>query len=433
MSLRRMYLLQLMLLCFCCLMLLPVAFSARVLAYNDPITITSQTDAVHFPAYIDFTMSANDSVSPITQATIYIAYKELPNATPVEHTVTISRPARFVSLRWHEDTGGDNFHYAGTPVEYYWVLQDSLNHQYTESPQDFTVLDTRFSWQHLSQGLLQVNWYKRPLSFGQILLAKAQTSLTHISQVLGGGLLHPINLWVYANDLDFHGALAPGAYEWVGGEAHPQLNEAFISVTDSEDDTLVRDMPHEMTHLIFHQLIGQGQLPPTWFDEGLAVYNQFYHEPEMNFRFNQALASHTLLRLDTITNGFPADAQKAYLAYGESWNLVDYMYSTFGEAKMALLIQKMNSYTAFDQDLTQALGEDQVHLENQWRLHLNQPPILGPDEITPTPKPLAQASIPQSTLTDNTAPVLLTLGGLLIVLPMIGIVAILVYQRRSRA
>src|SRR5947209_8549159 len=185
MSLRRMYFLRLMLLCFCCLLLLPSAFSARALAYDDPIMITSQTDAVHFPAYIDFTISANDSVSPITQAMIYIAYKEMPNATPVEHNVTISRSARFMSLHWRENTGVDNFHYAGTPVEYYWVLQDSLNHQYTEPPQDFTVLDTRFSWQHLTQGLLQVNWYKRPLSFGQILLDKAQTSLTHISQVLG--------------------------------------------------------------------------------------------------------------------------------------------------------------------------------------------------------------------------------------------------------
>src|SRR5438128_1743136 len=101
--------LRLMMLCFCCLLFLPTALSARALAYDDPITITSRTDTVHFPAYIDFTMRANDSISPITQATIYIAYKEMPNATPVEHNVTISRPARFVSLHWHEDTGVDNF------------------------------------------------------------------------------------------------------------------------------------------------------------------------------------------------------------------------------------------------------------------------------------------------------------------------------------
>ena len=104
------------------------------------------------------------------------------------------------------------------------------------------------------------------------MLNKASASIQHIGSVLGNGLQHPINLWIYASNDDFHGALAPGSYEWVGGEAHPWLNEAFISVEDSNDNTLVRDMPHELTHLVFHQLIAQGPIAPTWFDEGMAVY-----------------------------------------------------------------------------------------------------------------------------------------------------------------
>ena len=80
------------------------------------------------------------------------------------------------------------------------------------------------------------------------------------------------------SDQDFHGSLAPGSYEWVGGEALPLLHEASIVVIDYSDHTLRRDMPHELTHLVFHELIAQGITPPTWFDEGLAVYNQDYRE-----------------------------------------------------------------------------------------------------------------------------------------------------------
>jgi len=100
---------------------------------------------------------------------------------------------------------------------------------------------------------------------------------------------------------------------------------------------------------------------------------------------------------------------------------------------MTLLIQNMNNPRAdFGEDLTQALGEDQVHLENQWRLHLNQPAILGPDQATPATKPSIQTSQTQSMPADSTAPLLVTLGVLLILLPMVGIGALLVYQRRKR-
>ncbi|HYL43625.1 MAG TPA: peptidase MA family metallohydrolase, partial [Ktedonobacteraceae bacterium] len=206
------------------------------------------------------------------------------------------------------------------------------------------------------------------------------------------------------------------------------------SAVDDQDDTLVRDMPHELTHLALHQLIAQGidETLPTWFDEGMAVYNQFFHEPEMKFRLNQALSAHRLLRLFDIADGFPANGDIAYLAYAQSWNLIDYMYHTFGNAKMALLIQKMNDAQAgFDDDLKLALGVDQLHLENQWRVSLGQSAVITPDQVTPTPRPTAATS-PQTMPVDNTAPVLITLGSALVLLPIVAIAALLMYQRRKR-
>ena len=93
-------------------------------------------------------------------------------------------------------------------------------------------------------------------------------------------------------------------------------------------------MPHELTHLVFHELIAQGITAPTWFDEGLAVYNQIFREGQLKARFEKALASHSLLRLSDISTSFPANADQAYLAYAQSYNLLDYMYNTFGISKM---------------------------------------------------------------------------------------------------
>lgn len=435
MSLRLTSLMRSIVLCFCCAFVLSIAISLPAYAHSssNPITVTAENDAIHFPNSIDFQVSATDSAAPITSATIYITFNGSGNA-PEQHTITITPPSRVITTQWREDTStNSDFELPGTPVQYYWFIQDSAGSFLHSTTQSFTTIDTRYSWQHISSGLIQINWYNRSQSFGQLLLRNALNALNHITGNLGGGLLHPVNLWVYASDQDFHGALGPGTYEWVGGEAVPPLSEAFISVQDSQDATLVRDMPHELTHLVFHQLTAQGQLVPRWFDEGLAVYNQFYHEPEMKATFEDALTTHSLIRLDTIALDFPADANQAYLAYAESWQLVSYMYQTFGLAKMEQFIQDMNNPSnLFDDAMQKALGVDTSHLENQWRVSLGQPATLSPDQLTPTPNAASASPSHVSGATNDTIPALTVLGALLIALPLLGIIAVVVFQYRKR-
>ncbi len=396
---------------------------------RDPITITSQTDTITFPQGIDFQLSANDSSSSIVQATIVLT---VAGNNPQQHTLTVKPPARAVTLHWHKATTGDQFELVGTTVTYYWVVRDQANNVHTGAQQTLTQIDTRFHWLHLSQGNLQVNWYNRPQDFGQTVLQEASKELTSISTNLGAGLQHRINLWIYQNINDFHSSLPPATHEWVGGIAFPTLNEAALVIENLNSETLKRDMPHEMTHLIFHQLTARGIYAPTWFDEGLAVYNQIYHEPAMMQCLQQALKAHSLLRLDDMTSGLPADASKAYLAYAQSWNLVSYMYATLGKKKMAALILALNTPNVdFNHDLIHAIGIDQLHLENQWRLSLGQPSTLTADQANANSLPLQQ---PQALLQSAPAlPFLPTLGMLLIVLLALGIVGLLIYQRRSQA
>jgi len=413
--------------CLCVVLLVVGVHSFHVLAAANPITVTSQTDKVSFPTSIDFQVSATDPNSTITRGTIFIKDSNTAYSTP--HIVTVTTPAQNVTLHNYDDISGANFTSPGTQITYYWQLQDAQGNTYTGATQTFTVIDTRFTWQHINQGQLQVNWYGRPLSFGELVLAQANTSLKRIAGNLGGNALYPINLWIYQSTNDFHGSLPPDTFEWVGGVAFPKLNQASIVVQSPGDLTLIRDMPHELTHLLFHQLGGQNSIyTPTWFDEGLAVYNQVYHEPAMKQSFQQALKSHSLLRLNTIETGFPADANKAYLAYAQSWNLVDYMYTTFGEPKIAALIKGLNNLPFnFNTDLVRTLGVDQNQLENQWRLFLHQPPTLtGQTNYQQIPS-IASVHI----ASDPYAPFLILLGILLIFMPMVGLGGLFTYQRRS--
>ena len=414
--------------CICLSVFILVTHSPHTLAAVNPITVTSQTDTISFPKSIDFQMSATDRSGNITKGTIFIKNSNTPYSMPL--VVPVTTPAQSVTLNSHEDISGANFASPGTQITYYWQLQDTQGNTYSGASQTFTVIDTRFSWQHLNQGELQVNWYGRSTSFGQIILAQASESLNRIAGNLGGNPLRPINVCIYQRTLYFHDSLPPGTYEWVGGIAFPRLNQASIVVQNPSDLTLIRDVPHELTHLLFHQLGGQNSIyTPTWFDEGLAVYNQVYHEAAMKQSFQQALKKHSLLHLKDIETNFPADANKAYLAYAQSWNLVDYMYSTFGEPKIAALIKALNN-PAFDfnNDLVHTLGIDQNHLENQWHLFLHQPSTLAPDQANYRPiQSLASVHISN----DPYAPLLILLGIFLIVMPMVGLGGLFSYQRRS--
>ncbi len=435
MSSWRVYLLQAIIAFFCASVLSPILFVAHASADSSPITITSQTATETFPKGIDFHVSVQDSVAMISEATLILSSSK-PRYMQVERTVPISTPQQTVTLNWHEDTTSpDDFIYPGTIINYKWQLHDNANNWYTQQEQrTLTIIDNRFNWQHLTQGQVQVNWYNHSADFGQAVLSQALNNVKRISGNLGGTLLHPVSLWVYQTPENFRGSLPPGVHEWVGGIAFPSLDEASIVVDNLNADTLIRDMPHELTHLVFHQLIAQGILAPLWFDEGLAVYNQTYQEPDMLQTFKHALTTHTLLRLNAITYTFPADADAAYLAYAQSWKLISYMYTTFGQAKMAKLITLMNGATTeFNEDLKQALGEDQIHLENQWRVQLNQSSVLTPaDSAQSTPQASNDPLSHPIGSGDTTTPLLLFAGILLILLPITGLSGFFVLQRRRQ-
>ncbi len=149
---------------------------------------------------------------------------------------------------------------------------------------------------------------------------------------------------------------------------------------------------------------------------------------EMIVRFKTALNNHNLLPLNRIAQIFPANADKAYLAYAQSWQLVDYMYQTFGLQKMAALIHAMDQPNqGFDADMRQVLGLDVAHLENQWHLSLNQPPTLSKDQMA-EPLPVPQ---PPPNPYNSTTIALLLLGIALVVIALLGLGSIVVYQRRA--
>nr|BBH94581.1 hypothetical protein KTA_27800 [Thermogemmatispora argillosa] len=410
-----------------------LASPAQAKPSADPISVTAQSQSVHFPDYIDFQLSAVDSLAPIVSAAIHISIPMF----GFDDTETVSvNKSKNITVDWRMNTSGDNYVLPGTSITYYWELTDSIDNVHLTKYTNFIVSDTRFTWQSATQGYMRLHWYNTAPGFSQALLSRALSDEEHLTQVTGMSYHHVFDLWVYSSDSAFRRALPPDTFEWVGGVAFPPLNEAFFTVSSPTDETLVRDMPHEMTHLLLHQTVSDRVAIPHWFDEGLAVYCQLFQEPELTDRLNEALRTHSLLPLIQIMNHFPSDSDTAELAYAESWNLVSYMFQTFGKADMEHLLQLLSSGKQnFDQALQAAIGEDQAHLENQWHLALHQPPTLSPAEMqTPAvpPASTARLQLPTPATSDSHDPLLLALGTALMLAALLGTMLLLASVRHQR-
>ena len=108
------------------------------------------------------------------------------------------------------------------------------------------------------------------------------------------------------------------------------------------------------------------------------------------------------------------------------------MYKTFGQPRMVQLIKLINNpQQTFNQDLTQALGVDEIHLENQWRLSHSQPAVLTASAVTPTPHPVIQVKQAQNVSTNYTTFwLLIGLGIFLVFVSLISLTILIIYSLR---
>src|SRR5579859_174803 len=151
MSLRRFLLVLLLLFCalFVGSLATPRQVQASSLHVSDAITITSQSSVVHFPNSITFTVSASDASSTFVDASITVDINTVASTLP--HDVPISGSSHTLHLSWTQDTSGNNFMPAGSIIYYTWRFSDKAGNTFAEPLQQLTMVDTRFTWQHLTR------------------------------------------------------------------------------------------------------------------------------------------------------------------------------------------------------------------------------------------------------------------------------------------
>jgi hypothetical protein len=102
------------------------------------------------------------------------------------------------------------------------------------------------------------------------------------------------------------------------------------------------------------------------------------------------------MTLQTLSSSFPADSEKAGLAYAQSGSVVEFIIQNYGEDAMAELLQIFSEGALYDDALEQALGVDTWKLDNAWRESISaqslEVPAAAPNEKSPDAEELVPAT-----------------------------------------
>jgi hypothetical protein len=194
----------------------------------------------------------------------------------------------------------------------------------------------------------------------------AQTGLANLEKDTGASLSRPVSIYIYDNSTDMQGAMI-FAQEWTGGATYPSYSTIVIGINSSNLAWGEGALVHELTHMVNYQMTNNPYSGlPTWLDEGLAMYSEGSLDSTFVTSLVSALAQGSQFTVRSMASPFSTDATLSYLEYAESYSLVNFLLSTYGEPKMLALLEVFHQGNTYDGALMAVYGFDMDGLYNLW-------------------------------------------------------------------
>ena len=227
--------------------------------------------------------------------------------------------------------------------------------------------DNRFAWQSLESNGLRVFWYAGDSSFAQTALNTALAGLREVNEIFPVDLNQPIEIFIYStqNDLAFL-----GFEPWMAGHAEAALGVTLVAVEPGLDQSLKMEqrIPHEMLHVLLYRHIGAGYSNvPAWLREGLAALVEINPTSEYDRVLRDASIRAGLIPLLDLCDSFPAEPDRAFLAYAEARSFTTYLRKTFGSSALIDLAHRYADGVTCERGVEIVYGTSFAQLELRWR------------------------------------------------------------------
>jgi len=159
---------------------------------------------------------------------------------------------------------------------------------------------------------------------------------------------------------------------WAAGVAYPEENLIILrspfSVRTGHPD-LMKIFSHELTHIAVGRALS-GKATPFWLAEGLAMYESREWDFSRTAVLIRATLTGTLIPLSRLTKGFPAEGDRAELAYAESFMFVSFLINRIGQNAFQRFILDYSDHGDTEGALRRATGLSSQELEQKWLLYL---------------------------------------------------------------
>ncbi len=262
----------------------------------------------------------------------------------------------------------------GAGLSYWWTITDASGHEAATPARALRFDDGRHQWRQLESASFTLYWYRGDDSFAQRLAEAGEEGLDLLSRDIGARPERRIEVYIYDGTGDLQSSLIfPD--EWTGGQAFTEYSVVVLGVGSSRGEVEWGEgaMAHEMAHLVVHQatMNGYGVSLPTWLDEGLAMYAEGPLAESFASVLSAAVRQQRLDSVQSLSSSFPAGTDAAYLAYAESYSLVDYLLERLGgQQKMLAYLGAIRDGSGYEEALEAVYGLTPAALDAQWKSYL---------------------------------------------------------------
>jgi hypothetical protein len=346
-------------------LLMAILAPGQIQAQSELAIVDSSAVAV-FPYQLSFNLSASSNVN-ITDIRLCYSVDRISLAQVISEGYVKFTPATTVDVSWNLEMVKVGGLPPGASVTYWWRVKDASGKMVESAPTQVCYEDARYSWHSLTEGKVTLYWYEGDDAFAQELMSAVQEALGRLADDTGAELEKPAKLYIYATQQDLLGAMVH-PQEWTGGAAYTRHGIIVLGIAADQIDWGSTIIAHELAHLVIHQVtLNPYNNLPTWLDEGLAMHNEGPLDPAFTSYLMWAIDEDRLISVQSLCSEFSAIPQQAYLSYAQSYSLVEYLITTYGQEKMLELLNTFREGSGYDDALEKVYGFDMDGLDSLWQ------------------------------------------------------------------
>lgn len=369
----------------CVIVSMVVSYSETLVSANGPpFSIIRQGATSEFPEGVKFFLDAS-SLQPITDIRVY--FEKMGQSSRRSYRSLEFRQDKLVSANFSMKSGsGGQYIPPGTRIEYFFEITNAVGEEYVTERAIFIYLDPKFEWKTLTDGLITVFFNESSMQdVAQSMLEIAGTTLQNMRPVLGINPEEPLHIVTYKDYKTMSKALpfrskATSQHLITQGMA---FREERVLLVHGQSNTYRGTTSHEFTHLLLADAASRAiQRVPAWLNEGLAEYGNQNSSGEYD-RYLQYGIENGKLRPLWHLGTFSGSPGEVILSYGQGKSVVEYLISTYGDDKMAGLIQNLKRTFDIDKALELTYGFNLYGLDTDWRKSLGVEPLTSPKKQIP--------------------------------------------------